>query len=337
MNVEKNYYQTLGLNKNSTQEEIKKTYKKLAIKFHPDKNKGDKSKEDKFKEISEAYSIIGDVNKKKLYDVQSKHGKSHNPNPFSAFGGSTGFDDIFNTFFGGSPSSSPFGSRTQHEYREFAENLDITINVIITLQDVYKSKPIPVKFKRFLHCDNCKGSGFDPKSDSYDCDMCGGKGKDRFGRPCDYCQGQGKIFSGTCPTCKGEKVILKDTEFNLNNIHKIRKSTTEYLRGYGHQSKYYRQKKGDLKLKIIYQSVKNYSIQDEQLYYNLDLHYKDAISGVKFKYEALDGTKIKVTIPKKTNDGDKNRLKGKGLLKNVKDRGDLIFIINIIIDYDKLK
>jgi DnaJ-class molecular chaperone len=149
MNVEKNYYQILGLTKNATPEEIKKSYKKLAVQYHPDKNNGDKDKETKFKEISEAYSVIGDDNKKMSYDTQSQYGKSYNPNPFSAFGGGQGgFEDIFNTFFRGTGNinNNPFGGTffgKQHEYREFHENLDINIKdtntvMIVVVQDLIK-------------------------------------------------------------------------------------------------------------------------------------------------------------------------------------------------------
>jgi len=343
MNVEKNYYQILGLTKNATPEEIKKSYKKLAVQYHPDKNNGDKDKETKFKEISEAYSVIGDDNKKMSYDTQSQYGKSYNPNPFSAFGGGQGgFEDIFNTFFRGTGNinNNPFGGTffgKQHEYREFHENLDININVVVTLKNVYEGKPIKVSYKRYQHCDDCGGTGFDKNGTSYECDICNGKGKDRFGRFCEYCQGTGKIYSGTCSTCNGEKVIIKDSEFNLNNIHKIRKSSDEYLKGYGHQSKYFRPKKGNLKLNIIYQHVMGYTIENDILVYNLDLHYQDAIDGINYEYEHLDGTKLKVAIPKKTSDGEKVRLKGKGLFLNYKDRGDLYFRINIIVDYDRLQ
>jgi len=144
-------------------------------------------------------------------------------------------------------------------------------------------------------------------------------------------------FSGTCKNCKGEKIVLKETEFNLNNIHRIRKSSEEFLKGYGHQSKYYRQKKGVLKLNMIYQQPTNYKIENNKLTYYLDLHYEDAINGIKYEYENLDNTKLIVSIPKQTKDGDTIRLKGKGLLLNIKDRDDLYFKINIIIDYDRLK
>ena len=150
--MNENLYEILGLNKNATAEEIKASYRRLAMLYHPDKNKGDKEKEEKFKKISFAYDTLGDTTKKQQYDTQSPHGKTYQPNPFGAFGG--GVDDIFNTFFGGNPfgGGGPFGGFHQqtHFHQEFNENLDITVNVVITLTDVYKAKPIKVSYKRYI-------------------------------------------------------------------------------------------------------------------------------------------------------------------------------------------
>lgn len=336
MNINKNYYQILGLNKNADLTEIKKTYKKLAVKYHPDKNNGDKVKEEKFKEISEAYTELSNPLKKSQYDTQSPFGKTYNPNPFSNLGD---IGNIFNTFFGGgNPFGTPFGKT--HEYREFEENLDIVINVILTLADVYKSQPLKISYKRNLHCDDCDGTGFDRESLSDDCEMCDATGTVNngiFGRgKCEYCQGTGKVFSETCKKCNGEKVIPKDTEFDINNVYTIRKSAEEFLPGYGHQSKYFRNKIGILKLNIIYQDVKDYSIDNEILYYKMDLHYEDAINGDVKEFELLDGSSILIKIPQKTKDGDIIIVKGKGLLKLTADRDDLHIRINIVINYDKL-
>ena len=249
MDLNNNYYQILGVDKNASVDEIKKKYKKLALELHPDKNNGDKIKEEKFKKISEAYSIIGDPTKKQQYDVSSPHGNSYNPNPFAQMGG--GVEDIFNSFFGGgNPFGNPFGRKT--EYREFHENLDINVNVIITLSDIYKAQPFKVEYKRYQHCDDCNGTGFDRTKDSNDCEICDGTGRDNYGNMCEYCQGIGKIYSGECKKCKGEKITIKDHNFIINNIIKVRQSSEEYLRGFGHQSKYFRNKQGTLKLNIIY-------------------------------------------------------------------------------------
>lgn len=340
MNTNIDYYKVLGLTNQAEIQEIKKTYKKQAIKLHPDKTKGDKAKEQLFKETTEAYSTLSNPQKKSEYDQRSQFGKSFvGGNPFGGFQGGNPFGqggfNPFNAFkdmFGGH-GGNPFGHQQQQEFRE---NLDIQVNMVVSLRDVYSDAPITVKYNKNIHCPDCGGTGFDRTKHSDSCEMCDGKGKDNYGRQCEYCQGIGKIYSETCQKCNGEKVVLAPENFDVNNIRNIRKNTQQYLKNYGHQSKYYRNKKGVLILNAIYEHVKNYEIKNLDLYYNLDLHYLDAIDGKKIEYEHLDNKKINVSIPKKTKDGDIIRIKEKGLLNQVKKRGDLYFKINIIVDYDKI-
>lgn len=305
-------YSVLGVNRNATEEEIKKAYKKLALKHHPDRG-GD---EEKFKEVAAAYSKI--IDKKQGKVNPGGHGFNFGGFNFGGFDFSD-FVDLNDFVF----------SFTKDNYRDFNERLDITVNVMVTLKDVYKGDPITVKYNRYSHCSDCDGTGFDKNGISDDCEICEGKNKN-----CEYCD-NGKIYTQTCKKCKGEKVILSETKFKLNNISNIRKSHEKFLKNYGHQSRYYKQKKGTLKLNIIYQNVKGHEIIDGNLFYNLNLHFQDAIDGIKYKYETLDDKKLMINIPKKTQDKDIVRIKEKGLLSN-QGRGDLYFKINIIIDYDRL-
>lgn len=332
MDPSKNYYNVLGLDKSATAEQIKKNYRKLSLKHHPDKG-GD---ENKFKSISEAYSILSNDKKKQQYDISSPHGKNYNPHRSFVGGMDFGFGTDINDIFSAFGFGSPFGAK--HEYQEFRENLNIKINVVISLRDVYKGEPIKVDYKRYVHCEDCDGTGFDRDSPHDVCEMCQGTGIDYdTNTKCKYCQGTGKVFTGTCKKCNGEKVVIKDETFNLNNTWLIRNSTTEILSGYGHQSKYFREKIGMVNLNIIYEHLPKYNItQDNKLIYNIDLHYEDAIKGASLKHELLDGKKVNITIPEKTKDGDIIEVKNKGLLKNVNDRDDLLLKINIIIDYEKI-
>lgn len=327
MDLNKNYYKVLNVDKNSDDKDIKKSYRKLAIENHPDKNNGD---DKKFKEINEAYLTLSDKTTKQNYDNQSPHGKNYNPmnnihNGFNFnFGGTNPFDFIFN-----------FNTRN-----EFIEYLDITVNKEITLKDIYNDNDINIKYDRFISCDECNGTGFDPNSESYECDVCNGSGKvwePGIGyRECEYCVGKGKIHAGTCKKCNGDKIIKKTEEFKLNNIFRIQGDDTKYIKGYGHQSKYYRNKKGNLILNLKYNHDIRYDFENFNLIYNLDLHYQDAINGVEYEYTHLDGKIYNVKIPPKTKDNDKLKLPKLGLLYSPKDRKDLYLIINIIIDYEKI-
>ena len=185
----------------------------------------------------------------------------------------------------------------RHRTQEFVEQLDIQINVILTLSDVYNNKKIDVKYNRMQHCDTCDGTGFDPTSASEKCEICDGRGFDQYRITCRYCQGKGIIHTGTCATCNGEKVIPKELQFALDNIYQIHESITQYLRGYGHSSKHYHNKKGNAVLNIIFEDDKRYERTNQGLLFNLNVHYQDAIDGFDYIHEHLDGKKLKIKIP----------------------------------------
>lgn len=337
MDLNKNYYDVLGVGKDATQEEIKKIYRKLAKEHHPDANQN--NDDTKFKEISEAFGVVGDEQERQKYDVQSPHGKNFQPgfgsffrmningqefNPFGPF-----------AFGGGSPFDDSFFRDIFNRKEEFVENLDIVIPVNVTLKDVYNNNNIPLKFVHDVICDDCNHTGFDPSSEAFECDACDGKGGDGFTK-CKYCGGTGKIHTGTCTKCNGSKVLSKDEEFGFTNTFTIDKSFVKYIKGLGHQSRHYSSKVGTLVAQVNYVHDDRYIRDGQNLIYQLNLHYQLAIDGYNFEYEHLDGKKYSLKIPPKTKDGDLLRVTGKGLMINPQRRGDLIVKINIIIDYDLL-
>lgn len=335
MDYNKDYYKILNLDKNASDEEIKKQYRKLAHKHHPDKNGGSDLE---FKKINEANSILSDSKLKQEYDQRSPHGKSYSPfnSGFNSFGngfefhfGGSGFNDIFNQFFGG---NNPFSGFKE----EFQENLDINVNLGLNLKQIYENENLNIKFKKFVHCQDCKGTGFDKNSHSEICEICNGSGINK-GRTCEYCQGEGKIYTGTCKTCHGEKVILKESEVNIQNIFQIRGNVKNVHRGYGHQSKYYREKVGSLILNVNFINNNDYQIVNNfELHKTIDIHYQDAIDGVEILYKHIDDSTIKIKLPEKTKNNDIIRIKEKGLLMNENSRSDLYLKINIIIDYERV-
>jgi len=334
MDLSKDYYSILGIDKNTDIKDIKKAYRKKATESHPDKKDGDDSV---FKEINESYQILKDNKTKDRYDIQSQYGKNYDPNSqfmgggFSGFDGFPGFDninDIFGSFFGGNRKT------------EFSEQLDIQVTRKITLKDVYKNNDIKVVFERDISCNICHGTGFDMSSKPYKCDVCDGKGhtwESPFGHvKCKYCRGTGKIHSGTCDTCRGKKTINKTEDFQLSNVYRIRESDTKYIKGYGHQSKHYINKRGSLILNIIYEHDNRYEIKSNGLYYYIDIHYDDAINGTDMIYNHLDDKSYNIKIPKKTKDKDILKMRRMGLFSDNKMRQDLFIVVNIIIDYDKI-
>jgi len=337
MNLEKNYYEILGLDKNCDQDEIKAQYRKLSKMHHPDVNKT--GNDSKFKEISGAYSILSDPAQKREYDQKSPNGNSYSP--FNPFGG--GFemhfkngDDLFSQFFGGHNPFGGFNPFGEFQREEFREDLDINSFTTINLKQIYLNENLNIKFEKYVHCSNCNGTGFDTQGDSYTCEICSGTGRNQ-GRTCEYCMGTGKIHSGQCKTCKGEKVVLKDTEVIIQNLSQVRNNIKNVHGGYGHQSKYYRDKIGNLILNIIVNRNDNYKIIDNyKLSKKIDIHFKDAIDGNEFLYKHIDDTDIKIKLPTKTKNDDIIYVKGRGLLKPDNTRDDLILKINIIIDYERI-
>lgn len=338
MDVNKNYYDILGVNKDSSASEIKKQYRKLAKEHHPDATQN--HDDSVFKNLNEAFSIIGDEEMRQRYDVQSPHGKSYNPNSGFRFsfvnGGFNPFDPFSNFGNFSSPFDDPFFKDIFNRREEFPEDLDIHFATKITLKNIYNNSNIPVKFTHNVKCDHCNFTGFDPNSNEFECDACDGKGGDGFTR-CKYCNGTGKIHSGTCTKCNGDKVVPKEEEFAFGNIFTVDKSFVKYVRGMGHQSKHYANKVGTLVIDVEYEHDSMYVKDGSTLIYKLDLHYQYAIDGYDFEYEHLDGKKYSLKIPPRTKDGELLRIAGKGLLANQHQRGDLLIKINIIIDYDILK
>jgi molecular chaperone DnaJ len=341
MDYNKNYYSTLNVDKNASEDEIKKQYRILSKKYHPDiKTTGN---EEKFKELSVAYGILSDSKLKMEYDNRSPYGNSYTPfNGFNSFGNSGDFefhfgesaDDIFSHFFGSSFGGfNPFGGFQREEFRE---NLEIKISTNITFKQVYNNDELTLKFKKYIHCDSCKGTGFDRNSNSYSCEICNGTGINN-NKICEYCLGEGKVYTGKCKVCNGEKILLKDNEVKIKNIFQLRNSTRNVYRGYGHQSKYYRDKIGNLIVNINLINDNNYIISNNfDLNYTMDIHFDDAINGVEILYNNINDEKIKVKLPNKTKNNDILKLIGKGLLKDENNRGDLYLKTNIIIDYDRI-
>ncbi len=335
-----NYYQELGIDKNANDDDIKKAYRKLAHQYHPDKNQNNKDSEKKFQRINEANSILSDNKSKQEYDQRSPHGKSYSPNNFgkSSFEFNFNGGDIFSQFFGENGpfgGFNPFGFPFQTD--EFKESLDINANINVNLKQIYLNENLNIKFKRFMHCENCSGTGFDKNSHSEICEVCDGIGKDSFGNICKHCNGEGKIYIGQCQTCKGEKVLLKDSEINIQNILKLRHNIKNAYRGYGHQSKYYRNKVGNLILNIIVDRKDKFEIVNGfELHHNINIHFQDAIDGSEVIFKHIDDSNLKIKLPTKTKNGDIIRVKDKGLIKSNDVRDDLYLKINIIIDYDRI-
>lgn len=339
MDLSKNYYSILGVEKNVDDETLKKAYRKLSFQYHPDKNPDDKKSEETFKQISEAYSILSDKTKRSQYDQRSRYGNSYDESYEKYYGG-RGFNahDIFNN------AEQVFEKMRQQE--AMMRELGVFLNVVVTMQNVYENSVLELKYSRRILCKGCNGFGFDASNPDrlYDCEYCDGSGKDRTGtKACHQCHGYGQISDKACKTCNGKRFMTQEENINItDSANFLGQSQTLQKAGAGNYS--LDQKNiGPLIITIEFEKTEDLAIKNNDIYKTLNIHYEDAIHGNPIEYLHYDGKTYKISLPKKSNNNTQVRMSGKGLLKRnlygqyTKERGDLYLIINICIDYNRIK
>ena len=329
----KDYYAVLGVIKSASSEEIKKAYRKLALKYHPDKNKNDKTAEAKFKESSEAYHVLSDKERRRNYDqfghaafegAQGRGGFSNFDftNAFSDIFGS----DIFDDFFDGFGGSRRRGRSRSSDFR----GADLRYDLSISLEDAYRGKKQEINFSSHDRCGRCNGHGSEPGSKPISCSTCGGQGQVRSSQgfftiqqTCPDCTGSGEQISTPCKECRGigkkqtKKKIFTNIPRGVDDGTRIRLSGKGEagIKGGGN---------GDL---YIFVSVKSHNIfkrSEENLFFEFPISLADASLGATIEVPTIDGGKAKVKIPAGTQHGKQFRLKGKGMpLMRNKDYGDL--------------
>ena len=324
----RDYYEILGTNKSASAEEIKKAYRKSALKYHPDKNKGNKEAEAKFKEASEAYHILSDKERKTNYD-QFGHAAFENSGGrggFSNFDFSNSFSDIFEDFFEGFGESQ---SRRRGRSTDF-RGADLRYDLSISLEDSFNGKKQEINFSSSDKCEVCNGSGAEPGSKPISCSTCGGQGQVRSSQgfftiqqTCPQCAGSGEQISNPCRGCRGmgkkqtKKKISTTIPKGVDDGTRIRLSGKGEagIRGGGN---------GDL---YIFMSIKPHSIfkrSEENLFFEFPISLADAALGTTIEVPTIDGGKAKVKIPSGTQNGKQFRLKGKGMpMMRNRNYGDL--------------
>ena len=331
--AKKDYYDILGVNKSASKEEIKKAYRSTAFKFHPDKNPGNKGAEEKFKEASEAYSILSNDNKKNSYD-QFGHTAFESGGSGQGTGGfdSSSFSDIFEDFFGDFTGDSSRGSaRGQSGVR----GNDLRYDVSINLEEAYKGSEKNVRYTTYKRCSTCSGSGAAKGSKPIKCNYCSGKGKVRTNQgfftiqqTCPQCTGYGETIGAPCSDCSGNGKIQGDENVTVKIPKGVDDGTRIRLSGKGEAGSK-GSSNGDLYLFI---SIDNHNIfkrSEENLYYELPISFSDATLGTIVEVPSIDGGKSKIKIPAGTQHGKQFRLKGKGMpYMRGSGNGDLYVQIN---------
>ncbi len=336
----KDYYKTLGIEKNASKEEIKKAFHKQAHKFHPDKNNGDDSK---FKEANEAYQVLSDDKKRSSYD---QFGNADGPQgfgggqggPFGGFdfnGGNGGveFDmgdlgDIFGDFFGGGMG------RGRNKVKR---GRDISTEINISFEESIFGIEHTVKVNKQSNCNTCGGTGSKPGTKMNTCSVCNGQGQVReikrsilgnFStiKTCDNCGGTGKIPSDKCSDCRGAGVKKQDEEITVKIPAGI--NDGESLRVNGRGEAINGGESGDLYIKLNVKKHPIYSRDGTNLLMDLKIKLTEALLGVTYNLKTLDNHNIEVKIPEGINNGEMLRVRGKGV-PSVHGRGDIIIRIQI--------
>jgi molecular chaperone DnaJ len=310
----RDYYDVLGIKKGASSDEIKKSYRKLAKEYHPDKG-GD---EQKFKEISEAYETLSDSEKKANYDRFGHSGPGQQGHPFGGF----------RNPFGGGFSNGP----------EIRVGSDMSLVVKLTLEETFTGLKKSYKYTRKVSCNTCSGHGGE---DVHDCTICGGSGRTMhvFKTPmgivqqivtCQACEGLGKTFTKACETCNGNGVVDNSETIEVNIPSGVMDGMTFVMQGKGHGVR--GGVEGDLHIKIQELNHKIFNRSGADLKMTLKLSYPQLVLGDKVEIETIEGSKIRVTIPEHSDVGSNLRIPFKGTRQYGRDtRGDILITLGVDI------
>ncbi|WP_294400745.1 molecular chaperone DnaJ [uncultured Clostridium sp.] len=337
----KDYYEVLGVQKSASDDEIKRAFRKLAVKYHPDRNQGNAEAEEKFKEINEAYQILSDPDKRAKYD-QFGSAAFDGTGGFNGggFGGFDGFDmggfgDIFESFFGGGGSSRRRNGPVRGN--------DIEYTITLTFEEAVFGVEKEISVTRSENCEHCSGSGAEPGTSVKTCPTCGGSGQVRVQRQtplgsfvstssCDHCHGTGKITETPCKECKGKGHIRKTRKIKVKIPAGVDTGNVMPLRGQGEHG-LRGGSPGDLYVKINVTPSKNFTRKGNDVYIDAHISMAKAALGTEITVATVDGN-VKYTVPAGTQSGTMFRLKGKGIQRvNSSGKGDQY--VKVIVDIPK--
>ncbi len=345
----RDYYEVLGVAKNASEAEIKKAYRTLAKKYHPDMNPGDKTAEQKFKEVNEAYEVLSDADKRAKYDSYghaafdpgfgsggfsggSGFGAGSGFSGFEGFGGANfDFGDIFSSFFGGGSSSARSGA---------VDGDDILVRVTLSFEEAVFGCKKEISFNRIEACHDCGGSGAAKGSSPETCSVCRGTGRVtvkqqtmlgfmQTQKACSACRGTGKIIKNPCSNCKGKGYVKITKKLDVTIPAGIDNGQRIVLRSQGSVGMR-GGVSGDLIIEITVKPHSLFVREGRNVYCEIPVSFSEAALGAEIDVPMLDGSTEKYTIPEGTQTGTRFTMRNKGVADpSTKRRGDLIFTVTV--------
>ena len=346
----RDYYEVLGVSKTATDEELKKAYRKLAKKYHPDANPDNKEEaEKKFKEVNEAYETLSDPQKRKMYDQFGPDGPqgfggggqggyysytSSGFNGFDGFGDFGDLGDIFSSFFGGG-----FGGRSSSKQtRGPRKGADLNLHIDITFEEAYLGVEKEITIMRNEECNTCHGTGAKPGTSVTKCTMCNGTGQVRqvqntilgqvqTTRTCTACHGSGEVIKEPCETCKGKGTVRRQPTIKVKIPAGIDDNQTVVLRGEGEPGEK-GGPKGDLYITVRIKKHSIYTRKGNNVFCDVPITITQATLGAELEIPMVDGSKERYRIPEATQTGTKFTIRNKGFKSvNSSSQGDFIFTV----------
>ena len=343
MAQKRDYYEVLGVDKGASEDEIKKAYRKIAIKYHPDRNPGDKNAEEKFKEAAEAYDVLHDPQKRQQYDRFGFDGPLGGG--FGGFGGaSMNMDDIFSMFgdiFGGHGFGG-FGGGTRHAQQHQGSNLRLKVR--LTLEEINQGVTKKFKVRKDIVCSHCQGTGAEKGSVNEQCPTCHGSGvithttQSIFGMMqtqgvCPTCGGEGTVIKNKCHECGGEGVVKGEEVVEIKIPAGVAEGMVVNVPGKGNAGRR-NGVNGDIQVFIEEERHDTFIRDGNDLIYNLLLDFPTAALGGEIEIPTIEGNKLKVKIENGTQPGKTLRLRGKGLpvvQGYGSGKGDMVVNISVYI------